>query len=442
MMFVRTAKVVVFLALAGLCVPAAGANDEGARETTAETQVTFYPSYGYQKNEQWFIPLRLWVWKAPDLKRRASAKLAREYLAARAGMPGLSESEKEIFQRNSRGFVAGNQSKELVRFVFDKDPEREAFFASNDEGEMLTNRNGLLEGSLRFDQDTADRLLKAQGARRGWLRFRATSEGHEGVGYVRLIQPSGLSVISDIDDTVKMTGIPDGESVVLRNTFFRDYEAAPCMAELYRSFGEDTAFHYVSGGPWQLYLPIDDFLFSEAVGFPRGSFHMKNLRTNPFEKESYQDIWNILVSGTKQATFDQKISQLTTIVGHFPGRKFILIGDSGEKDPEVFAQIRDEFPAQIAEIFIRRVSDGEESDPGRLSGMTTIPPAPDGEGTCAELLNALPLSRAGDYALSRGSRTARTATRVRPGGKDRVGGGTAKPGVFRGGIDHPAQPST
>jgi hypothetical protein len=421
MMLVHIAKAVVFLALAGLWVPA-GANEDGAQHATAEKQVTFYHSYGYQENAQWTIPLRLWVWKAPDLKRRASAKLAREYLAARAGTPELSESEKEIFERNSRGFVAGNQSKELVRFAFDNDPEREEFFVFNDEGEMLTNRNGLLEGSLRLDQGTADRLLKAQGSQRGWLRFRATSDAHQGVGYAQLIQPSGLSVISDVDDTVKVTGIPDGESTVLRNTFFRSYEAAPCMAELYGSFGEDVAFHYVSGGPWQLYPPIDEFLFSQAVGFPRGSFHMKNLRTNPFEKESYQDIWNILVSGSKQATFDQKISQLTTIIEHFPGRRFILIGDSGEKDPEVFAQIRDAFPEQIVEIFIRRVTDEEESDPGRLSGMTTIPQAPDGEGSCTELIKALPLSCAGDCQLPRGSGIACTASRAGPGGKDRVAG--------------------
>jgi hypothetical protein len=233
-------------------------------------------------------------------------------------------------------------------------------------------------------------------------------------------------VISDIDDTVKITGIPDGESIVLRNTFFRSYRAAPCMAELYRSFGEDAAFHYVSGAPWQLYLPTADFLFSQAVGFPRGSFHMKNLRTNPFEKESYQDIWNILSSGPEQATFAQKIAQMTAIFEHFPGRRFILIGDSGEKDPEVFAQIRAAFPAQVAEIFIRRVTDEEESDPGRLSGMTTIPPAADGEGSCTELLKALPRSRAEGYPLPRGSRAAPNASHARPGGKGRAAGATGQ----------------
>ena len=146
---------------------------------------------------------------------------------------------------------------------------------------------------------------------------------------------------------------------------------------------------------------------------------MKNIRTNPFEKESYQDIWNILVSGPKQATFDQKISQLTSIVEHFPGRRFILIGDSVEKDPEVFAQIRDAFPTQIAEIFIRRVTDEDENDPGRLSGMTTIPRTPDGDGSCTEFLKVLSLSCGRDCQLLGGPRTAPTASLAWLGGKSR-----------------------
>ena len=120
-----------------------------------------------------------------------------------------------------------------------------------------------------------------------------------------------------------------------------------------------------------MYSNLYEFLFSESEDFPKGSFHMKNLRTNPFESESYKDFWTLIANGSQQATVDQKLEQIRTLLTHFPGRKFILIGDSGEKDPEVYKQIRNEFPSQIEEIRIRMVVyDKDKID--RLDRMTQM----------------------------------------------------------------------
>lgn len=56
----------------------------------------------------------------------------------------------------------------------------------------------------------------------------------------------------------------------------------------------------------------------------------------------------------------------------FPGRKFILIGDSGEIDPEVYHLIRDKYPQQVQEIWIRDVVNDAEVNPVRLEGMKVI----------------------------------------------------------------------
>jgi hypothetical protein len=340
---------------------------------SAEELVIFYPTYGYRQDGRWIIPIRLWVHEEPDLVRRKLATAARHYLADKAGIDNLSESEKRLFVERTKGFIADSESRERVIFVFDQDPEQREYRITNGEGESKTDRNGGLEGSISLSANTAERLLEAQHSDRGWLRFHTVSDNHHGVGYVRLIPPTGLSVISDIDDTIKITGIPEGESVVLRNTFFRDFSAAPCMAQIYRDFGSDTAFHYVSGGPWQMYEPLAEYLFSEQSGFPRGSVHMKNVRTNPFEKESYQDIWRLVANGSQQVTFDQKVSQITGLLTRFPRREFILIGDSGEKDPEVFREIREKFPSRVRRILIRMVTDDAADDPARYAGMTLVP---------------------------------------------------------------------
>ena len=60
-------------------------------------------------------------------------------------------------------------------------------------------------------------------------------------------------------------------------------------------------------------------------------------------------------------------------MGRFPKRRFILIGDSGEKDPEVYREIQRRFPAQVQEIMIRDCIDALARAPARLEGMTVIP---------------------------------------------------------------------
>ncbi len=378
-------KIFLFLLLAGFYTQSIGVPPAS---TDAEELVTIYNTYGYKQDGEWVIPVRIWVHEKPDLVRLGLAVAARKYLAEKAGISGPNDSEKLLFRQRTEGFIADSESRERVVIEFDQDVEHHKFEITNGDDDTGTDRNGGLEGTIRLSEETADRLLRAQQSNQGWLRLHTVSEDHYGIGFVRLIEPTGLSIISDIDDTVKITGIPEGEEVVLRNTFFRDFTATPCMAEMYAGFGENTAFHYVSGGPWQMYGPLVEFLFSESAGFPHGSIHMKNVRTNPFEKESYQDIWTLVANGSQQATFDQKISQITTLLNRFPGRDFVLIGDSGEKDPEVFRKIRQEFPSQIREIIIRVVTDDSANDPYRLDGMTKIP-ADTGESlSCGEIYKA------------------------------------------------------
>jgi phosphatidate phosphatase APP1 len=190
------------------------------------------------------------------------------------------------------------------------------------------------------------------------LTYRVVSAGHDGGGRIQLLKPNGLSVISDIDDTIKITELPAGMGIVVRNTFFRDFVAVPGMARRYRDLGAD-GFHYVSGSPWQLFRPLSEFL--EKAGFPMGSFHMKFTPKNVFTL----DTWRSLSKLIGDATFNQKVKQISRILRHFPERRFILVGDSGERDPEVYRKIREDFGAQIQDIWIRDVVH-------RLEGMKII----------------------------------------------------------------------
>lgn len=76
-----------------------------------------------------------------------------------------------------------------------------------------------------------------------------------------------------------------------------------------------------------------------------------------------------------QHTYEHKVARITLLMQRFPNRQFILVGDSGEKDPEVYRTIREKFSGQVSDIWIRDVVNDRELNPGRLSSMKVIPAA-------------------------------------------------------------------
>lgn len=137
------------------------------------------------------------------------------------------------------------------------------------------------------------------------------------------------------------------------------------MVNRYNKFGM-ASFHYVSGAPWQLFQPLCDFIDKE--GFPEGSFHMKSVPANLLSPATWKDLLKLV----GDATVEQKLAQISNIMTRFPGRKFILVGDSGEHDPEIYQQLQNTFGDQITKIVIRDVVDSRHSTPGRLDGMSVI----------------------------------------------------------------------
>ncbi|HVF66856.1 MAG TPA: phosphatase domain-containing protein [Pyrinomonadaceae bacterium] len=308
-----------------------------------DKQVVVYPTYAYRKQGDagtWVVRLRVWVSKA----RRAP--IPDSFVAAFTSEMGqLSESDVARLRERISAFVADDDTGETVGVSFDKDPEGRRYLLPN-----ATDFNGLVMHELEIPDATLQAVRAAQGAVDGWLDFTVTAEGFDGKGRARLVEPEGVSVISDIDDTIKITEVPAGKSIVLRNTFLRDYVPVEEMIGRYRAYPGDVMFHYVSGSPWQLHKLLGEFV---KGNFPEGAFHMKDVRKNLLMHESWQDFVNF--SRGDEATKEQKLEQIRRIMRAFPGRKFILYGDSGEQDPQVFRRIKREFPEQVIEIHIRDV---------------------------------------------------------------------------------------
>lgn len=326
----------------------------------AGEEVTFFPTYGYREGNGWRINVRSWAHQNRSHVGGAVTKLATVLATVKNK---CDSAEMATFQSRSNDFEDDDKSLEKVIIRFDADPAGTSY-----EFDKRSDVNGIAELDLTLTDERAKQLLASQKSANGWLTFSAISDDHTGRGRIRLIEPEGVSLISDIDDTIKITDIPAGKDTVLRNTFCREFKSLPEMAKSYSDL-VDVPVHYVSGGPQQMFGPLYDFLIVDPGGFPEGTFHLNFFPHNILSAETVR-----LAVGGFTSTFAHKVKEITKLMEKFPRRQFILVGDSGEVDPEVYKRIRSERPGQVKEIRIRDlINDADpNANPYRLEGMTII----------------------------------------------------------------------
>jgi phosphatidate phosphatase APP1 len=76
------------------------------------------------------------------------------------------------------------------------------------------------------------------------------------------------------------------------------------------------------------------------------------------------------ISGIPNIAQREKIADITRIFEARSGQKFVLFGDSSQRDPEVYAAIRTKFPDQVAATFIHKVT--ATVAPERVAGMFLV----------------------------------------------------------------------
>ncbi|MEA3273714.1 MAG: App1 family protein [Pseudomonadota bacterium] len=125
---------------------------------------------------------------------------------------------------------------------------------------------------------------------------------------------------------------------------------APSDRDLYRHWARGgAAFHYVSASPWHLYPWLSRF--TERYGFPLGVFRLFVYRLTD---ESLLDLFS--------SPMEKKYRVLEGIFADFPQRRFILVGDSGEADPEVSSALARSYGHQVEKIFVRVVPNSDLSE--------------------------------------------------------------------------------
>jgi Phosphatidate phosphatase APP1, catalytic domain len=297
-----------------------------------DEKVVFFPSYGYFDNStgKWIITIQGHIFEPSDSS--VKRKVLMTGFEAYTGSTVQDESE---FWRRIRPLVSDDEGGERVQI---KLGGRTYPLPESSAGGRFTAKLALTTGDARQLMDPA-----------GWISYTAAAKDNRiFTGKIQLIQAEGVSIISDIDDTIKTTEVYKGGKTMLINTFNRPLKAAAGMSELYRKLHESGArFHYLSGSPWQLFPMLDEFLGVNS--FPSGSFNLKEFRANP----SSPEFWDFIASGSTQALKEDVIKD---IMASYPDRQFILIGDSGEHDPETYGWAAHTYPKQVKEIYIRNVT--------------------------------------------------------------------------------------
>ncbi len=320
----------LFIVLTSLFSFAADAWD-GDQIDNDET-VVFFPSYGYfnLSSSKWIITIQGHIFEpsASSVKRSA-------LMAGFEAYTGSKVQDENEFWRRIRPLVSDDEGGERVQIKLGGKPYTMP----------ESSAGGRITGKLTLTDNDAKQLMDSA----GWITYSATSENNRiFTGKIQLIQAEGVSIISDIDDTIKITEVYRGRKTMLINTFSRPLTAAPGMSALYSKLNKSgTRFHYLSGSPWQLFPVLDEFLGFNS--FPAGSFNMKEFRANP----SSPEFWDFIASSSTEELKKGVIKELMT---SYPDRQFILIGDSGERDPEVYGWAAGAFPDQVKEIYIRNVT--------------------------------------------------------------------------------------
>lgn len=303
-------------------------------------------AYYHAASQEWHVPIHAWVYEPEPSSMRMTA--FRTVLEQKYGLR-LQPMHADLFRRRVDLLIADSERGKRLTFriagqlhVLPKtDPRGHAHITIPLSASTVEKfRVGDLLPYLLVIDDADERLF---------------------MGEVLLVPPDGVSVISDIDDTVKITGVTSKKSL-MDYTFFQPFVEVPEMPALYQNFADQgIPVHFVSSSPWQLYSPLNTFLLD--AGFPPASFSLKTVR---FRDRS---LLNLFKSGeiTKPIAIE-------AILEKYPGRKFILIGDSGEQDPEVYDLIAQNYPEQVLAVFIRNVTDQELLDPRYAKMLADLGP--------------------------------------------------------------------
>jgi phosphatidate phosphatase APP1 len=304
---------------------------------------------------------RLWF----ETKRRTGLLLPLEIQAYRGhGTPERLHVRARVIERtgvvsaNARDSSWRNMRNMARRFLNDEVPEALVRVRAGGADFEATSD---IEGYLVLDIDLPEPITSPSAwfpvtyellwpKVRNQARVTATAR-------VLIPRQAEFGVISDLDDTVVQTGVTRMLTMLRIALLSNAHTRLPFegVAAFYRALerGPDGAglnpVFYVSAGPWNLADLLEDFL--DLNGVPRGPLFLRD--------------WSPMT--VKGQTQRHKLDVINGLLDTYPDLQFVLIGDSGEHDPEIYREVVRNHPGRIKAIYIRDVTSGPRS--ARVTAM-------------------------------------------------------------------------
>ncbi len=221
----------------------------------------------------------------------------------------------------------------------------------------------------------------------GWHKITLRTDDTEPVtARVFIVKPdTDFGVVSDVDDTVMVTALPR-PFLAAWNTFVLDEHARTPVAGMAVLYERLTRSHprvpviYLSTGAWNVAPTLTRFMQRNL--YPRGPLLLTD--------------WGPTHDRLFRSGKEHKTENLNRLASEFPGVKWLLIGDDGQHDEEIYEVFADAHPENVAGIAIRQLSSGEAVLAGgrskakereRGSGVRWFY-APDGAGLAEQLAKA------------------------------------------------------
>jgi phosphatidate phosphatase APP1 len=244
--------------------------------------------------------------------------------------------------------------------------------------ETRTDRSGYIDCRVKGDLEP------------GWASVRLTTEGAEPAeAPIRVVDPRvRFGVVSDIDDTVMVTALPR-PLLAAWNTFVLDEHArmaVPGMAVLYERLANanpGAPVFYISTGAWNVAPTLSRFLSRHL--YPAGPLLLTD--------------WGPTADRLFRSGQEHKRTTLARLATEFPDIRWLLIGDDGQHDQEIYSEFAHDHPENVAAVAIRRLSPTQAVLAGAIpgpsgsaeavgSGGKTWFAAPDGAGLWSLLRDA------------------------------------------------------
>ena len=307
-----------------------------------DESVVLFNACAQADGDGWLVPVHGWIFEpeAGSTWRRGALFAAHQAMGL-----GDRDARSARFESVARWFMVDNErGKELPITVG---------------GTQVTLPKSGSDGHARLWVRLPDNGNRATTQ---WLDMETRArDGRRFRALVQLVPPTGVTVVSDVDDTIKVTEVLLGKRRILERTFLEPFEAVSGMAARYRDWRDDggAVFHYVSASPWHLYPELSRFMSRNK--FPTGTLHLRQFRVKDERR------WNLLASPRRH-----KLREISTLVSRYPKRRFVLVGDTGESDPEIYGELARAHPKQIAAIAVRRLPGDRWSEARRKAAFDGI----------------------------------------------------------------------